>query len=108
MGEVQIRENDIYGLNVNLTSRIQSEIKLEGILVSDRVKEDYNTTIGSTVGIKFSEPEEYTLKSFGKKTLYRATSMDLAKAWQAQRLARMKLFHSTASMVPRAPRMLRH
>src|SRR6266404_1262630 len=37
-GEVQIRENDIYGLNVNLTSRIQHSIPLEGIWVSNSVK----------------------------------------------------------------------
>jgi class 3 adenylate cyclase len=33
-GQVQIRENDIYGLNVNLTSRVQHALSGEGILVT--------------------------------------------------------------------------
>ena len=47
-GEVQIRENDIYGLNVNLTSRIQQSLTDEGIRVSNSVKEDYERVQGKS------------------------------------------------------------
>src|SRR2546421_6963930 len=45
-GQVQIRENDIYGLNVNLAARIQQSLEREGIRVSSSVKEDYERDRG--------------------------------------------------------------
>ena len=47
-GQVPIRENDIYGLNVNLTSRIQHSLPGEGIRVSTAVKEDYESVRGKS------------------------------------------------------------
>ena len=47
-GRVQIRDNDIYGLNVSLTSRIQHSIPSEGIRVSSPVKEDYESVRGKS------------------------------------------------------------
>jgi class 3 adenylate cyclase len=35
-GQVEIRDNDIYGLNVNLTSRVQHVLPGEGILVTEK------------------------------------------------------------------------
>lgn len=102
-GQVQIRENDIYGLNVNFTSRIQSAIPKEGILVSNAVRKDYDKTIRTYAAIKFLE-EEKDVKDFGKEILCRAVSPDLAKAWRAQRDARVKLLSSS---VPRRPRTVR-
>lgn len=67
-GQVQIRENDIYGLNVNFTSRMQKEITEEGILVSNSVKEDYEKVAG---GIIFNR-RQVTLESFGARTLWLA------------------------------------
>ena len=101
-GEVQIRENDIYGLNVNLTSRIQSAIKAEGILVSDAVKSDYDKRVGSSSGITFL-PEEVNLKDFGKKVLWRAESEALSEARRAQQKARFALLMTTWRPVPRMP-----
>ena len=75
MGEVQIRENDIYGLNVNFASRIQSKIEHEGILVSERVKEDYSTTTGTSPRIRFQ-----------KKSM---TSRVLAREYSTGRKARI-------------------
>ena len=101
-GEVQIRENDIYGLNVNLTSRIQSAIKAEGILVSDAVKSDYDKRVGSSSGITFL-PEEVNLKDFGKKVLWRAESEALSGARRAQQKARFAVLIPTWRPVPRMP-----
>jgi len=102
-GQLQIRENDIYGLNVNFTSRVQSAIPREGILVSSSVRKDYDRTIRSFDAIKFLE-EEKDLKDFGKETLCRAVGPFLHKAWLAKRQARFKLLNSK---VPREPRTLR-
>ena len=40
-GQVQVRENDIYGLNVNFTSRVQHSLPGAGVLVSNSIKRDY-------------------------------------------------------------------
>lgn len=89
-GQVQIRENDIYGLNVNFTSRVQHVLLGEGILVSNSVKEDYEKALGSGSGV-FAPPREEELKSFGKRLLYRARTPLLHKAVVAQRKARQTL-----------------
>lgn len=102
-GEVQIRENDIYGLNVNLTSRIQSAVKAEGILVSESVKSDYDRTMGTSSGITF-QPEEFHLKDFGNTWLWRAQSESLGEAWRAQQKARFALLMRNWRPVPRMPR----
>jgi class 3 adenylate cyclase len=77
-GQVQIRENDIYGLNVNFTSRVQSAIPREGILVSSPVRKDYDRTIRTHEAVKFLE-EEKDLKDFGKEILCRAVSPIFAR-----------------------------
>jgi class 3 adenylate cyclase len=87
-GQVQIRENDIYGLNVNLTSRIQQSLPNEGIRVSTPVKEDYESVQGKS---RFFFSEEIELASFGKKTLWRADSSELREAWLTQARARAQL-----------------
>jgi class 3 adenylate cyclase len=102
-GDVQIRDNDIYGLTVNRTSRIQGAVTAEGILVSDRVKTDFRGTMGSSSGIIF-EPEDVSLESFGKQTLWRAKSESLTKAWSTQRRARNALLTAGWRPVPRMPR----
>ena len=102
-GEVQIREDDIYGLTVNRTSRVQSAIPKEGILVGNSVRKDYDNTTGSSFQITFSE-EEKDLKDFGKEILCSADSIRLREAWFAQQKARFGLL---ASNVPRPPRMRR-
>ncbi len=68
-GQVHLRENDIYGLNVNFTSRVQHALEREGILVSNSVMRDYKKTFGVDSPVQF-HPREVDLKSFGKETLY--------------------------------------
>jgi class 3 adenylate cyclase len=68
-GQVHLRENDIYGLNVNFTSRVQHELPGEGILVSNSVMRDYQKTFGVDSPVKFI-PRKLNLKSFGEETLY--------------------------------------
>ena len=68
-GQVHLRENDIYGLNVNFTSRVQHALEREGILVSNSVMRDYQKTLGVDSPVRF-RPREVDLKSFGKETLY--------------------------------------
>jgi class 3 adenylate cyclase len=94
-GEVQIRENDIYGLNVNFTSRVQHASRFEGILVSNSVKRDYEKTRGTGSDIQFKEMEK-ELKSFGKEYLWLAQSESLTKAVGAQRKARARLLGKMA------------
>jgi adenylate cyclase len=86
-GQVQIRENDIYGLNVNFTSRMQKEMPNEGILVSNSVKEDYEKISG---GIPFV-PRQVNLESFGIKTLWQISSRPLQASIANQRNARQQL-----------------
>src|SRR5205823_222297 len=52
-GEVQIRENDIYGLNVNFTSRVQAALPAEGMLVSNSVKRVFEKTFGGGSDVDF-------------------------------------------------------
>jgi len=89
-GEVQIVENDIYGLNVNFTSRVQHAELVEGILVSNSVKRDYEKTFGSASGVTFSRKRR-TLKSFGEEDLWKVRSPELHAAVKSQREARRKL-----------------
>jgi len=86
-GQVQIRENDIYGLNVNFTSRMQREISSEGILVSNSVKEDYEKILG---GIQF-RARHINLESFGERTLWLAYTQVWREAVINQRKARRRL-----------------
>lgn len=67
--EVEIRENDIYGLNVNLASRVQHAMPGEGILSTESVKRDYERRLGTDSSVRFI-PRQVDLKSFGQETLY--------------------------------------
>jgi len=92
-GDVEIRENDIYGLNVNFTARVQHASSGEGILVANSVKRDYDKRFGENSGVKFV-PKEVELKSFGKETLYLVGTPGLVKAARTHRLARMSLLET--------------
>jgi len=89
-GDVQIRENDIYGLNVNYTSRVQHSLEREGILVSNSVKKDFEKRFGSSSGVKFV-PKIIELKSFGTENLWLAATPDWRQAMLRQRISRKRL-----------------
>jgi class 3 adenylate cyclase len=89
-GEVEIRENDIYGLNVNFTSRIQHALPGSGILTANSVQRDYNKRFGENSGVKFI-PREVDLKSFGKETVFFVATPGLPKVRQQRYLARKAL-----------------
>jgi|SRR5882672_1297562 len=89
-GDVEIRENDIYGLNVNFTSRVQHALPRDGILAANSVKEDYEKRFGAGSGVRFIRREE-NLKSFGMKTLYLVHASALRRARRSQRIARSSL-----------------
>jgi class 3 adenylate cyclase len=89
-GEVEIRENDIYGLNVNLTSRAQHSLLREGILLTDSVRRDYERRLGTDSGLRFV-PRVEELKSFGKETLYFIGAPALLNVRRSQRIARASL-----------------
>jgi class 3 adenylate cyclase len=89
-GEVQLRDNDIYGLNVNFTSRVQHALELEGILMSQSVKRDFEKTLGAASGVSLSD-SVFDLKSFGRETLWKATTKPMTKAVTAQTQARRQL-----------------
>ena len=75
-GQVEIRDNDIYGLNVNLTARILHSIRAEGIRVSSSIKEDYERARGTSSEVVFRKTE-IELASFGRKTLWDVDIEDL-------------------------------
>lgn len=89
-GQVEIRDNDIYGLNVNLTSRVQHVLPGEGILVTDPVKRDYDRRFGKDSGVRFI-PREVDLKSFGKETVYFVRTADVMSARRSHFEARSPL-----------------
>jgi class 3 adenylate cyclase len=93
-GQVQIRENDIYGLNVNLTSRVQHALSGEGILVTASVKGDYENRFGLDSGVRFV-PQDVDLRSFGKQVVYRVRRPNLVQAFRQQREARYKLLETS-------------
>ena len=92
-GQVQVRENDIYGLNVNLASRVQHALPGEGILVTDPVQQDYDRKFGKDSGVRFI-PREVDLKSFGKKTVFFIARPELAKARRNHFEARTSLLRA--------------
>jgi class 3 adenylate cyclase len=93
-GEVEIRENDIYGLNVNLTSRVQHSLPGEGILVTDSVKRDYERRLGMD-SVRFI-PREVDLKSFGAEMVYFVHSLGLKMGRRNHLEARASLLTSDA------------
>ncbi|MFL6332296.1 MAG: adenylate/guanylate cyclase domain-containing protein [Pyrinomonadaceae bacterium] len=87
-GQVQIRENDIYGLNVNFTSRIQHVIDHVGIFMSNSVYIDYVKAFGEdTPGVRFIK-REVDLKSFGPQSLWEIRTREWVKAVGEQNRAR--------------------
>lgn len=76
LGQVQIRENDIYGLNVNFAARVQDKLDSEGILLSNAVKEDYENASEWSADIHFSRGRK-KLKGFrDTQILWRAVTSD--------------------------------
>jgi class 3 adenylate cyclase len=86
-GEVEIRENDIYGLNVNHASRVQHALEREGIYVTKSVKDDYENRFGLNSDVRFI-PREEILKSFGTETVYLLRTETYMGARRLQRNAR--------------------
>jgi len=80
-GQVQIMENDIYGLNVNKTARIQSSIEKEGISVSDSIKEDFIKAYGSNSSLKFI-PNSVEIKNFRNSRIWKATNQELIMSYR--------------------------
>lgn len=89
-GQVHLRENDIYGLNVNFTSRVQHGLEREGILVSNSVMRDYQKTLGLDSPVRF-RPRQVDLKSFGEETLYFTFVPGCREAIRMQRKARAQI-----------------
>jgi class 3 adenylate cyclase len=82
-GQVHIRENDIYGLNVNFTSRLQHALLKQGVLVSNSVKRDYEKTFGAASSVSFHE-RTVDLKSFGSEIVFAVTFPGLRDAFVQQ------------------------
>jgi class 3 adenylate cyclase len=89
-GEVEIRENDIYGLNVNLTSRVQHVLPSEGILATQSVQKDYVRRHGMGTSVRFM-PREVDLKSFGREVVFLVRDGKTMQAIRRQRAARHAL-----------------
>jgi hypothetical protein len=97
-GFVQIRENDIYGLNVNFTSRIQHKIEREGILVSDADKKDFEKAFGRRASeMCWFVQKDLDVEDFGNRVLWRVMSKLLREGITKQRIARRRLLNLTSS-----------
>jgi len=94
-GEVEIRENDIYGLNVNLASRVQHALPGEGILSTEPVKRDYERRLGTDSGVRFIS-RRVDLKSFGQETLYFVVTRELRQVRESHIQARSSLLPPVA------------
>jgi len=92
-GEVEIRDNDIYGLNVNFASRVQHALPGEGILSTESVKRDYSRRLGTNTGVTFI-PREVDLKSFGKETVYFTLAPEFRHARRIDARARQLILQS--------------
>jgi class 3 adenylate cyclase len=92
-GEVEIRENDIYGLTVNRASRVQHALKREGIYVTRVVKDDYENRFGTNSDVRF-HPRDEPLKSFGSETVYLLHTGTYMRARRRQKNARADLLNS--------------
>jgi class 3 adenylate cyclase len=93
-GDVEIRENDIYGLNVNYTARIQHALPGVGILTANSVKRDYEKRFGEDSGVKFI-PRDVDLKGFGKETVFFVATPSLLKTRRSRSEARKSLLGTT-------------
>lgn len=100
-GQVHLRENDIYGLNVNFTSRVQHALTPEGILVSNSVMRDNQKTFGLDSPVRFI-PRQVDLKSFGKETLYFTFGPGCREAAREHARARIKLLGAGSPLSPNA------
>jgi class 3 adenylate cyclase len=92
-GEVEIRENDIYGLNVNFASRVQHALPGDGILSTESVKRDYERRLGKNTGVTFI-PRVVDLKSFGKETVYFTFTPEFRKAMRIHKESRFQTLAS--------------
>lgn len=92
-GDVEIRENDIYGLNVNFTSRVQHALPGGGILAANSVQRDFNKRYGDDSGVRFL-PREVDLKSFGKETVFFVATRALMNVRQKKYKARKTLLET--------------
>jgi len=70
VGQVRIVENDIYGLMVNYTSRVQHLLPGLGIMLSDVAKNDIVAELGKDLPEFSLIPVRKTIKSFGKQNLW--------------------------------------
>jgi hypothetical protein len=70
VGQVRIVENDIYGLMVNYTSRVQHLLPRLGIMLSDVAKNDIVAELGKDLPECSLIPVKKTIKSFGTKNLW--------------------------------------
>lgn len=80
-GQVHIMENDIYGLNVNKTARIQSSIEKEGISVNDSIKEDFIKAHGSNASLKFIS-NSVEIKNFRNSRIWKAENSELTESYK--------------------------
>ncbi len=88
--EVEIMENDIYGLNVNFASRVQHALPGQGIMATESVRRDYERRLGTESGVRFI-PREVDLKSFGKETIYFIATPELRNMSRTHLAARNSL-----------------
>jgi hypothetical protein len=70
VGQVRIVENDIYGLMVNYTSRVQQLLPGLGIMLSDIAKNDIVAELGKDIPEFSLIPVRKTIESFGTQKLW--------------------------------------
>ncbi|HEY0323695.1 MAG TPA: adenylate/guanylate cyclase domain-containing protein [Pyrinomonadaceae bacterium] len=71
VGQVRIVDNDLLGIMVNYTSRVQHELRHQyGILLSDSARTDIVNEFGAKLPGCVLQPIKRSIKSFGEKKLW--------------------------------------
>ncbi len=81
-GQMRIVDNDLYGLAVNLTSRVQHAGESPpGIMISDPAKKDAQSEIGtSSTEMRFIENKR-DLKGFGSQIVWRVVTPEIRQKY---------------------------
>ena len=89
VGQVRIKDNDIYGLMVNYASRLQHALPLEGIYLSDFAKREIESERGTAqTDFRFSRLPA-NLPSFGEQeVIWQVMTPEIREARRARRRAK--------------------
>jgi class 3 adenylate cyclase len=113
VGQVRIKDNDIYGLQVNLAARLSHvEVRGEtGIFVSTSAKRDIESEYGSgQKDVRFGGPLPVRLKGFdGREGVWQVITEEIMRARRKRQIAKReetaRAFAATKPVTTRTPQI---